>query len=308
MDRLITLVGGTGFVGAALVEHLAHAGWRVRVVSRHPNRAQRLRTLGDVGQISLVQGDVRAPGSILAAMYGADAAVNLVGILDEKGGQHFADVQRGGAGAVAAAAARAGVAALVHVSAIGADAKSDSAYARTKAEGEAAVRAAFAQAAIVRPSLIFGAEDRFTNRFAAMMGLVPAIPVIAADTRFQPVFVQDVAAAIAAALHRPGETFELGGPEVLTMHAIMALIAQAAGQDKPLVDVPALGGRALAAFGFLPGAPLTADQYRLLQKDNIAAAALPGLESLGVAPTPMAAVAGDWLARYRTGGRFAAQA
>lgn len=305
MDRLATLVGGSGFLGTAVTEQLVRAGWRVRVLCRNPNRAQRLKTMGEVGQVAIVRGDVRVPATLAAAMAGADAAIYLVGILDEKGGQKFADVQARGAGAAAAAAKAAGVGAFVHVSAIGADAASPSAYGRTKAEGEALVRAAFPEAAIVRPSLVFGAEDGFTNRFAKLIGLGPVMPVVAGDTKFQPVFVGDVARAILAALDRPGETFELGGPQVMTMREIMAFIARETGQEKSMVEVPDAGARLMASFGFLPGAPMTMDQYRMLQKDNVVAAGAAGLEALGIAGVPLSAVAGDWLSRYRRGGRFA---
>lgn len=305
MDRLATLVGGSGFLGTSVVEQLARAGWRVRILCRNPNAAQRLKTMGDVGQIAVVRGDVRVPATLAAAMAGADAAIYLVGILDEKGGQKFADIQARGAGAAAAAAKAAGVGAFLLVSAIGADAQSPSAYGRTKAEGEALVRAAFPEATIVRPSLIFGAEDGFTNRFAKLIGLAPVIPVVAGDTRFQPVFVGDAARAIVAALDRPGETFELGGPQVMTMREIMAYIANETGQDKTMVTVPDSGARLMAGFGFLPGAPMTMDQYHMLQKDNVVSPGAAGLDALGIAGVPLAAVAGEWLSRYRRGGRFA---
>jgi uncharacterized protein YbjT (DUF2867 family) len=309
MDRLVTIIGGTGFVGTALVEVLARQGWRVRVLVRNPARAMRLKPLGDLGQIAAVQGDIRIPATLVQAMDGADAAINLVGILAEKSGQRFADVQAKGAGSAAAAAAAAGVRAFVQVSAIGADPASPSLYGRTKAEGEAAVLRAFADAVIVRPSLIFGAEDGFTNRFAKLIALSPVIPVIAPATRFQPVSVGDVADAIATILASPPDarTFELGGPEILTMRAIMAYIARETGQDKPLVDTPDAAARLLASLSFLPGAPLTRDQHLMLQRDNVADPALPGFDALGITPTPMASLAPEWLARYRPGGRFAAQ-
>jgi uncharacterized protein YbjT (DUF2867 family) len=203
------------------------------------------------------------------------------------------------------------VAHFIQLSAIGADPASPSAYGRTKAEGEAGVRAAMPGAVVVRPSLVFGADDGFTNRFAGLITAAPVIPVVAPETRFQPVFVQDVALAVRMIAERllAGETvpplFELGGPEVMSMRQIMAFIAAATGQDKPFVDVPDVGARLLAGLGSLPGAPLTTDQYRMLQRDNVAAHGLPGLAELGIAPTPLGAVAPDWLARYRRGGRFA---
>lgn len=311
---LATLIGGAGFVGTALAEVLARAGWRIRVAGRNPAAAQHLRPLGGLGQIAAVRADLRVPASLGAAMEGADVVVNLVGILDEKGGQSFQAVQAKGAAAAAAAAAAAGVRAFVQVSAIGADAASPSAYGRTKAEGEAGVRAAFPAAAIVRPSLVFGPHDGFTNRFAGLISAAPLVPVIAPDTRFQPVYVQDVAEALGRVIARllagqagtPGPTYELGGPEILTMRQIMAFIAGAIGcGNKAMVDTPDFGARLLSGLGFLPGAPLTRDQYLMLQRDNVADPALPGLAELGIAPTPLASVAPGWLARYRAGGRFA---
>lgn len=308
--RLVALVGGSGFIGTALAEAFAAAGWRVVAVCRNPANARHLKPLGDLGQIGARRGDVRDPASLRAALAGVDAVVNLVGILDEKGGQRFADVQARGAGHVAAAAAAVGARAFVQVSAIGADANSPVAYARTKAEGEAAVRAAFPGTAIVRPSLVFGPNDGFTNRFAGLIAASPAVPVISPETRFQPVFVNDVAAAILAITERqlegePGAVWELGGPEVLTMRQILSLIAEATGRDKPLVDTPDLGARLLSSLGFLPGAPLTHDQYLMLKDDNVASAGLPGLGELGIEPVSLAAAAPQWLARYREGGRFA---
>lgn len=309
--RLVTLIGGSGFVGSALTEAFARAGWRVLVVSRNPARADRLKPLGDLGQIATARGDVRVPASLPAVLAGADVAINLVGILNEKGGQRFAEVQARGAGAAAAAAKAAGVGGYVHVSAIGADTASPSAYGRTKGEGEALVRAAFPEAAIVRPSLIFGPNDSFTNRFARLLALAPVVPVIAPATRFQPVHVRDVAAAIVTIAGRlvagqPNGTWELGGPEVLTMRSIMAFIAREIGKgNAPLVEVPDIGARLLAGLGFLPGAPLTRDQYLMLQHDNVVADGARGLADLGIVPLALAATAPDWLARYRRGASLA---
>jgi uncharacterized protein YbjT (DUF2867 family) len=311
MPRLAALIGGAGFVGTALTEALARAGWRVRILGRNPSAARHLMPLGSVGQIAAVRADLRAPASLDAALQGADLVVNLVGILDEKGGQSFAQIQARGAANAAQAAARQGVAAFVQVSAIGADAASPSAYGRTKAEGEAAVRAAFPAAAVVRPSLIFGAGDGFTNRFAGLIASAPlVVPMIAPETRFQPVYVKDVAAALLAVIERqfsgqPGGTFELGGPEILSMRQIMVLIAGQIGcADKRFVTTPDIGARMLASLGFLPGAPLTKDQYLMLQRDNVASPGTPGLAELGVSPTSLEAVAAGWLARYKSGGRF----
>jgi NADH dehydrogenase len=309
---LLALIGGSGFIGTALTEVFARAGWRIRLVTRHPARAERLRPLGDVGQIGTARADIRLPASLGPALEGADVVINLVGILDEKSGQRFADVQAEGAGHAATAAAAAGARAFVHLSAIGADQASPSAYGRTKAEGDAAVRAAYPNAAILRPSLVFGPEDGFTNRFAGLIAAAPVVPVIAPATRFQPVFVGDLAAATFTVVERllggsAGGTWELGGPEIFTMHELMALIAREIGAgSKPLLDTPDIGARLLAGLGFLPGAPLTRDQYLMLKCDNVADPALPGLADLGITPTPLGAVAPGWLARYRRGGRFAA--
>ena len=308
---LVALVGGSGFIGPAVTEAFAAAGWRVVAVGRNPDNARHLKPLGDLGQIGARRGDVRDPASLRAALRGADAVVNLVGILDEKGGQRFADLQVRGAGNTAAAASASGARAFVQLSAIGASPQSPALYARTKAEGEVAARAAFAGAAVVRPSLVFGANDSFTNRFASLISASPAVPVIAPETKFQPVFVNDVAAAILAVVERQlagesGAVYELGGPDVLTMRQILAFSAAACGQEKPLLDTPDAGARLLSSFGFLPGAPLTQDQYLMLKVDNVADAGLPGLAALGITPTSLAAVAPQWLARYRVGGRFAA--
>ena len=309
-SRLVALIGGSGFIGTAVAEAFADAGWRVVAVCRNPDNARHLKPLGDLGQIGARRGDVRDAASLRPALAGADAVVNLVGILDEKGGQRFADVQARGARNAAVAAAAVGARAFVQLSAIGADPKSPVAYARTKAEGEAAVRAAFPTAAIVRPSLVFGAGDSFTNRFASLIAASPVVPVIAPETRFQPVFVNDVAAAILAIIERqlggePGGLWELGGPDVLNMRQILTFIAEETGQDKRLLDTPDLGARLLSSLSFLSGAPLTQDQYLMLKDDNLASAALPGLGELGIAPTSLAAVAPQWLSRYRVGGRFA---
>lgn len=309
MPKLITLVGGSGFIGRVLTEKLARRGHRLRIAVRNRARAMRLKPLADLGQIEILSADLRAPASLAAAMAGADAAVNLVGILSPSGSATFEAIQAKGAGEAARAAAEAGVRAYAHVSAIGADPKSPSAYGRSKGEGEALVRAAFPGAAILRPSLVFGEDDGFTNRFAGLIAALPVVPVIAPATRFQPVFVGDVADAIIQSLDRQfeghaGETFELGGPDIMTMRQIQEWLMRETGQGKRLLDVPDAGARMLAAFGFLPGAPLTKDQYLMLQRDNVADPALPGLKELGIMPTALAAAAPQWLSRYRPGGRF----
>ena len=306
-DRVVVVVGGSGFIGRYLVQELARAGARVRVVVRSVERAGALKTLGDLGQIEIVGGDVARPVTIDAAFAHADAGVNLVGILDERSGQKFAAVQSGGAAAVAAAASAAGVGAFVHVSAIGANATSGAEYARTKAAGEAAVLAALPHATILRPSLVFGPEDQFINRFAALAKSSPVVPVVAGGTKFQPVYVVDVARAIVAALADParfgGETFELGGPRVYAFRDIIAWIMREVRVDKPLLEVPPFAAKLMGRAGdVVPFMPMTSGQYIMLQSDNVAAP--PGLAAFGIEPTPLEAIAPAYLERYRTSGRF----
>jgi NADH dehydrogenase len=311
MPGLVAVFGGTGFVGRYTVRALAKAGWRVRVACRRPHLAPELRVMGEVGQIELMQANVRVPSSIDRALEGAEAAVNLVGALYEHGPQRFEALHVDGARAVAEASARAGIARLVHVSAIGADAESKSKYARTKAEGEAAVRTALPTATIVRPSVVFGTEDDFFNRFAAMAGLSPALPLIGGGhTRFQPVYAGDVGAAITAALDRAPATYEVGGPGVYSFRALMELILKETQRRRLLVPIPfglasVLGvvGDLVSVLPFAP--PITSDQVELLKSDNVAEHGLPGLVQLGVAPTPVEAVLPTYLWRFRKGGQFA---
>ena len=301
--QLITVLGGGGFLGRYVVQRLLARGARVRVAQRAPRAATFLKPLGGLGQTQFVAADVRDPASIARAVQGSDAVINLVGAFD-----NMQAVQADGAGHVAAAASAAGARALVHVSAIGADRASPSAYGRSKCDGEAAVRDAFPAAAILRPSIVFGREDQFINRFAAMIRLSPVIPVIAPDSKFQPVYVGDVAEAVVTALgaDAAGRTFELGGPQVLTMAALQRWIADAIGRSPLFVEVPDVAASALASgFGWAPGAPITKDQWLMLQSDNVVAANAAGLADLGVAPTSLAAVADDWLVQYRRHGRFA---
>lgn len=301
---LITVFGGGGFIGRYVCEALLKAGARLRIAERHPRRAWFLQPLGGIGQVSTIAADLQWPETIGRAVEGADAVINLVGIF--KG--HLELVHVHGAGKLAAAAKAAGAHAFVHISAIGSDPNSKSDYGRTKGLGEQAVRSSFSNATIIRPSTVFGPEDQFTNRFASMARL-PFLPVIAPKTRFQPVFVRDLAQAIAAAALEPrkhgGKTYELAGPEVFTMRELNAAIAEMAGQSPVLVDLPDGASSAIAALGFLPGAPLNRDQWLMLQHDNVAGSDQPGFSSFGVTPTPLAAVGRDWLSRYRKGGRFA---
>lgn len=307
IDRLVTVFGGGGFIGRYVCECLFRAGVRVRVAERHPRRAFFLQPLAAVGQLDLATADIVARDSVADAVAGASVVINLVGVL--RG--NFEALQAEGAGIVAEEAARAGAASLVHVSAIGADVASPSRYAASKGQGEANVRAAFAPATIVRPSLVFGPEDQLTNRFATLMAMLPVYPVIAPKTRFQPVYVRDLAQAIAAAALDPqahgGKTYEIAGPEVMTMRQLTEYVANFSGQSPRLFDLPDFAANALSYLGFLPGAPLTRDQWLLLQRDNVAAKRSGGLDAFGIEPTPMAAVAPDWLARFRHGGRFAAR-
>lgn len=305
---LVTVFGGGGFVGRYVCEFLLRAGVRVRVAQRHPRKAHFLQPLGQVGQIDFAVADVTHRGSVEAACTGAGTVVNLVAVM----GRGMEAINVEGAANVARAAAASGASGLVHVSAIGADPDGRSDYAQSKGRGERAVKEAFPAATIIRPSLVFGAEDQLTNRFAGLMAKLPFYPVIAPETKFQPVFVRDLGEAIAAAALDParhgGKTYEIGGPEVLTMRELTAKIGRLAGQSTELVDLPGFASSALARLGFLPGAPLTWDQWLLLQQDNVAAKKSKGLADFGVTPTPLEAVTGEWLGRFREGGRFAASA
>ncbi len=305
---LVTVIGGSGFIGRYVVQRLAAAGYRVRVAVRRPESALFLKPLGKLGQIQLVHGNITSDAQMAAAFDGADAGINLVGILDEKSGQTFDEVQAGGAARAARAAAAAGIAHYVQVSAIGADPTSPVGYARTKAAGEAAVLAAIPTATVLRPSLVVGPEDQFLNRFAAMARIAPVLPVIAGDSFFQPVFVQDLAAAIVAALTDPaaaGRTYEIGGPDVMTFRQILQMINDLTRRKRPLLEVPPGAARLLGRLGdMLPFMPMTSDQLAMLQKDNVVAPGAPGLADLGIVPTPMAAFAPAMLERYRPSGRF----
>ncbi|NJC35186.1 NADH dehydrogenase [Sphingomonas jejuensis] len=306
-DRLVTLFGGGGFVGRYVAQALIKRGARVRVAQRNPKAAYFLRPQGGLGQTQFVAADVRRPDSIARAVSGADAVVNLVGTF----GANIEAVQADGPGLIARAAAAAGVQSMVHVSAIGADEGSDITYFRTKGAGEAAARAALPGTVILRPSMIFGREDQFTNRFAGLIRALPVVPVIRGNARFQPVYVADVAAAVAAALAdggHDGRTYELGGPEVMSMLQFNQAIAAITGRSPSFVELPDAVSRLIARAGFLPGAPITYDQWRMLGIPNVVGGGAAGLEALGVAATPLAAVAPDWLVIYRRHGRFATDA
>ena len=303
-DQLVTVFGGGGFIGRYVCEMLLKSAVRVRVACREPRLAHFIQPLGQVGQFGFVRADITDKASVERAVEGASAVVNLCGIL--KG--ELAAVHVAGAENIAKAAREAGALALVHISAIGADAQGDAEYGKTKGSGEAAVRSAFPGSTIIRPSLVFGPEDQITNRLAGLARL-PFLPVIASQRRFQPVYVRDLAQAISRAAlepqHHGGKTYEIGGPQVMTMRELHSAIVQASGQETELVDMPNAVASLLSRFGWLPGAPLTRDQWLMLQRDNLPSEGAPGLEAFGVRPTPLGAVAHEWLGRFNKGGRFA---
>jgi uncharacterized protein YbjT (DUF2867 family) len=310
---LVTIYGGSGFIGRHLVGAIAKTGARMRVAVRRPELAGHLQPLGGVGQINAVQANVRYPDSLLAAARGADAVVNLVGILFPTGKQTFEAVQDEGAAHVAEAARAADARAMVHVSAIGASERSRSVYARSKAEGEAEVRKVFPDAVILRPSVVFGPEDDFFNRFAALARLFPALPLIGGgDTKFQPVFVGDVVKAVLAGLSGRADAdapYELGGPEVLTLKQVMERVLAYSTRKRLLVPVPFWLAKLQAAFlQLLPTPPLTIDQVRLLENDNVVSeeAKRSGrtLEALGIEPVAIAAIVPDYLEQFRPRGQF----
>lgn len=323
-ERLVTIFGGSGFVGRHLVNRLAREGWRVRVAVRDTERAKFLKPLGELGQISVVPASVTDEASVRKAVLGADVVVNLVGILYERGRRSFKAVHATGAGTVARAAAEAGVSRLIHMSALGADRQGQAAYARSKAEGEEQVRAAFPEAVILRPSVIFGPEDGFYNRFAAMARLLPVLPCFVADApalrrteeggfvldligsggpKFQPVYVGDVVEVIvraAASSALSGQTLELGGPRVYTLREVMEQVASETRHHRPVMSVPMWVARVQAAFlQFLPVPPLTPDQVRLMQKDNVVSGDFPGFKDLGIEPEPTDTILPTYLDRFR---------
>lgn len=307
MDELVTVFGGGGFLGRYVAQALLKAGARVRIAERDPSDAFFVKPLGGLGQTQFVAADVMRAESAAKAARGSTAVINLVGIL--KG--DFRRVHVDGARNVAAAARLVNARSLVHVSAIGADPEAQSAYGRTKGEGEAAVRGEFPGATIIRPSAIFGPEDRFVNRFAGLARLAPVLPVIRPEVKFQPVWVADVARAVAAAALHPmkhgGQLYELGGPEALSMEALNGWIAKATGRTRTLLPVPDSLARAMARYGgWLPGAPLSWDQWLMLQNDNVVSPGAVGFDAFGIDPSPLAAVAPGWLVQYRRHGRFGA--
>jgi uncharacterized protein YbjT (DUF2867 family) len=317
MSKLVTIYGGSGFIGRYIARRMAKEGWRVRVAVRRPNEAIFVRPYGVVGQVEPVFCNIRDDASVRAVMQGADAVVNCVGVLNEVGKNGFDAVQAEGAGRIARIAAELGVGQLVQLSAIGADAESASAYARSKAAGEAAVQEAFPAAVILRPSVVFGSEDQFFNRFAAMSRFGPILPVVGAETKFQPVYVDDVAqAAVKAVLGEaaPG-IYELGGPDVHSFRELMQKMLQVVQRRRLIVNIPFFVARIMGGvfdllqtvtLGLFTNGLITRDQVRNLARDNVVSPRARGLADLGIAPTPIDAVLPEYLWRYRPSGQYAA--
>lgn len=317
MSKLVTIFGGSGFVGRYIARRMAKEGWRVRVAVRRPNEALFVKPYGTPGQVEPMACNIRDDASVRSMVRGADAVVNCVGILNRSGKNTFDSVQSEGAARIARIVAAEAVANLVQISAIGADAESDSDYARSKAEGEAAVLAAFPTAVILRPSIIFGTEDQFFNRFAAMTRMGPVLPVVGAETRFQPVHVDDVAAAAVKGVlgqAAPG-VYELGGPEVDTFRGLMGRMLKVIQRRRAVVNVPFFLAR-IMGFGFdmvqavtlglIENKMITRDQVKNLARDNVVAPGAKGFADLGITPTAMDAVLPEYLWRYRASGQYAA--
>lgn len=314
MSKLVTIYGGSGFLGRYIARRMAKAGWRVRVAVRRPNEALFVKVYGAVGQLEPVFCNIRDDASVRAAMQRADAVVNCVGTFDKGGANNFDAVQAEGAGRIARIAADEGVATMVHVSAIGADAKAESQYARTKAEGEAAVLRHFPGAMILRPSVMFGPEDGFYNRFASMTRFGPVLALLGGDTRFQPVYVDNVAeAAVAGIEGRAAGTYELGGPDVASLRDLMKEMLAVIRRRRLIVNLPFWLGSIIGSlldFGSvitgrtLSNRILTRDQVKSLKVDNVVAKGAKGLPDLGIAPTPASAVIPDYLWRFRPSGQF----
>ncbi len=315
MSNLVTIFGGSGFVGRYIARRMAKEGWRVRVACRRPNEALFVKPYGVVGQVEPVFCNIRDDASVRAALAGADAVVNCVGTFDKGGRNSFDAVQHQGAGRIARIAAESGVRRMVQLSAIGADAKGPSDYARSKAAGEAAVTAAFPGAVILRPSVVFGAEDQFFNRFAAMTRLGPALPVVGGRTRFQPVYVDDVAQAAVAGVTGRAATgvYELGGPDADTFRGLMTRMLGVINRRRLIVNLPFWVARIMAAVfdfgqaatgGLLRNPVITRDQVKSLTVDNIVTPGARGFADLGIAPTAMSAVLPDYLWRFRPSGQY----
>ncbi len=313
MSKLVTIYGGSGFVGRYIARRLAKDGWRVRVAVRNPNEAMFVKPYGAVGQVEPVFCNIRDDASVRSVMHGADAVVNCVGVLDEIGKNTFEAVQAEGAERIARIAAELGVGTMVQMSAIGASAESDSEYGRTKAAGEAGVLAHMPNAMIVRPSLVFGDEDGLFNRFAGMSRFGPVLPIIGAETKFQPVYVDDVAAAAVMGVNGKAHgVYELGGPDVQTLRELMGEMLQIIRRRRLVVNIPFFAAK-IMAFGFKVGrvlslglvrGPITADQVKSLAVDNVVSADAQSFETLGLTPTAMETILPDYLWRFRPSGQY----
>jgi uncharacterized protein YbjT (DUF2867 family) len=301
--KIVTIIGGTGFVGRYVVRLLAKSGYRLRVIARNPDAALPLKTAGDVGQIVLMSGNLAKPETLAGKLEDSFAVINLVGILFERGRQSFTHLHAQGAEKLAQMARTAGVKRFIHMSSLGVDKTSGSQYARSKMLGEKAIAAAFPQSTILRPSVIFGPEDNFFNQFAQMASLAPLLPLIGGgQTRFQPVYVGDIAAAVEAALVRDdvqGQMYELGGPQVYTLKEIFEYVLTTTGKHRKLLSVPFGIASAMGAMSeLLPRPPLTRDQVKLLKHDNVVSPGAKTFAQLGISPTTIDIVVPDYLARF----------
>ena len=316
MGKLVTIVGGSGFVGRYIARRLAKEGWRVRVACRHPNQALFVRSYGDVGQVEPVFCNIRDDASVKAALAGADAVVNCVGTFNRGGANNFNAVQSEGAGRIARLAAEGGLSAMVHISALGADVNAASDYSRSKGEGEAAILAAFPNAMILRPSVIFGNEDGFFNRFAGMAKLGPILPLVGGKTRFQPVSVEDVAAAAVKGVTGGAKgVYELGGPDVDTLQGLVQSMLTVIQRRRLVLNLPfwvgstmatALSAASALTLGLFQNTILTGDQVKSLRLDNVVAPGARTLADLGITPTSFAGVIPEYLWRFRPSGQYAA--
>jgi len=307
--NVVTIFGGAGFIGRYIVQSLARQGMQIRLVCRRPEEGLRCKPMGDVGQIVTVAANIRNKSSVAAAIDGSGVVINLVGVLFKRGLQNFDTIHIEGARTIAQEAANFGVKRLIHLSAIGADINSSSEYARSKGYGEKAIFEAFADATILRPSLVFGPEDDFFNRFAGLARLLPAIPVIGSKTKFQPVYVGDIAKAVAACLNDKGTVgscYELGGPTIHTFHELMEIMLNEIGRKRVLIPIPFWAASVQALIleylripFFLPKPMLTRDQVQLLKSDNVVGGSILGMRDLGIVPTPLQAVLPSYLNRYR---------
>ncbi len=315
MSKMVTIYGGSGFVGRYIARRMANEGWRVRVAVRRPNEAMFVKPYGVVGQVEPILCNIRDDASVAAAMHGADAVVNCVGVLNELGKNEFDAVQAEGAERIARLAAEQGIARMVHISAIGADANSDSVYSQTKAQGEAGVLAHMPGAVILQPSVIFGTEDQFFNRFAGMTRMGPFLPLVGAETRFQPVYVDDVAKAAVQGVLGQADAgiYELGGPEVKTFRALMEQMLEVIHRRRVIIGVPFFAARIMAgvldiakfvSFQLFPNHILTRDQLKNLRRDNVVSEGAKGFADLGIEPAALESVLPDYLWKFRPAGQY----